>query len=103
MLKDLEDASARGHASQRDATVHALGERHEPVAIAVDQLAVRFGGQWTAKAGGAVAYDVEQVDAHMRRRLIDILVDVALGSGQAKVWTCDLTHGYISINGDYRS
>jgi glutamate N-acetyltransferase/amino-acid N-acetyltransferase len=39
----------------------------------------------------------------MRGQLIDILVDVGLGSGQAKVWTCDLTHGYITINGDYRS
>ncbi|WP_395778492.1 bifunctional glutamate N-acetyltransferase/amino-acid acetyltransferase ArgJ [Aquidulcibacter sp.] len=81
--------------------VMAVGKAGEP--IAVDRLAVRFGGQWTARAGGAVAYDATQVDAHMRGRVIDILVDVGLGSGQAKVWTCDLTHGYISINGDYRS
>jgi glutamate N-acetyltransferase/amino-acid N-acetyltransferase len=81
--------------------VMAVGKAGEPIAI--DHLAVRFGGQWTAKAGGAVTYDVDQVDAHMRGQLIDILVDVGLGSGQAKVWTCDLTHGYIRINGDYRS
>jgi glutamate N-acetyltransferase/amino-acid N-acetyltransferase len=81
--------------------VMAVGKAGEPIAI--NQLAVRFGGQWTAKAGGAVAFDVGQVDAHMRGQVIDILVDVGVGKGQAKVWTCDLTHGYISINGDYRS
>ena len=36
-------------------------------------------------------------------REITIGVDLALGSGKATVWTCDLTHGYISINADYRS
>jgi glutamate N-acetyltransferase / amino-acid N-acetyltransferase len=34
---------------------------------------------------------------------IDIGVDLGLGRGRAIVWTCDLTHGYISINADYRS
>lgn len=81
--------------------VMAVGKAGEP--ISVDQLAVRFGGQWTAKAGGAVVYDIAQVDEHMRGQIIDIFVDVGVGKGQAKVWTCDLTHGYISINGDYRS
>lgn len=81
--------------------VMAVGKAGEPIAI--ERLAVRFGGQWTAKAGGAVAYDAALVDAHMKGQVIDILVDVGVGNGEAKVWTCDLTHGYISINGDYRS
>ena len=34
---------------------------------------------------------------------IDIDVDVGVAKGKATVWTCDLTHGYISINADYRS
>jgi glutamate N-acetyltransferase/amino-acid N-acetyltransferase len=34
---------------------------------------------------------------------IDIRVDVGVGRGRARVWTCDLTHGYISINAEYRS
>jgi glutamate N-acetyltransferase/amino-acid N-acetyltransferase len=34
---------------------------------------------------------------------IEIGVDIGLGQGSATVWTCDLTHGYISINADYRS
>ncbi|MEO1020749.1 MAG: bifunctional ornithine acetyltransferase/N-acetylglutamate synthase, partial [Pseudomonadota bacterium] len=32
-----------------------------------------------------------------------IIADVGVGSGEAQVWTCDLTHGYIDINADYRS
>ena len=81
--------------------IMAVGKAGEPIAI--ERLAVRFGGQWTAKAGGAVPYDAALVDAHMKGQLIDILVDVGVGDGRARVWTCDLTHGYISINGDYRS
>lgn len=81
--------------------VMAVGKAGEP--IAVDNMAVRFGGEWTARHGGAVDYDVAQVDAHMKGQEIDILVNVGLGNGRAIVWTCDLTHGYIKINGDYRS
>jgi len=39
----------------------------------------------------------------MKGQSIDIEVDLALGDGNATIWTCDLTHGYISINADYRS
>jgi glutamate N-acetyltransferase/amino-acid N-acetyltransferase len=39
----------------------------------------------------------------MKGQDIVISVDVGIGSGKATVWTCDLTHDYISINGDYRS
>jgi glutamate N-acetyltransferase/amino-acid N-acetyltransferase len=39
----------------------------------------------------------------MAGREIEIAVDVGVGRGQATVWTCDLTHGYIDINADYRS
>jgi glutamate N-acetyltransferase/amino-acid N-acetyltransferase len=39
----------------------------------------------------------------MKNQEITIGVDLGLGQGQARVWTCDLTHGYIDINADYRS
>ena len=32
-----------------------------------------------------------------------IRVDVGVGRGRATVWTCDLTDGYVKINGAYRS
>jgi glutamate N-acetyltransferase / amino-acid N-acetyltransferase len=81
--------------------IMAVGKAGEP--IDMESLSVRFGGVWTAKDGGAIAYDDGPVDAHMKGTTIDILVEVGNGNGSAKVWTCDLTHGYISINGDYRS
>ncbi len=81
--------------------VMAVGKAQEP--IEMRHLAVKFGGVWTAKNGGAIAYDERVIDAHMKGTNIDIFVDVSAGNGRAIVWTCDLTHGYISINGDYRS
>jgi len=69
-----------------------------------DRLAIRIGGIAVAKDGQRVAgYDEAPVAAHMKGRDIDIEVDVGVGRGRATVWTCDLTHGYIDINADYRS
>ena len=48
-------------------------------------------------------YDEAPVAAHLKGREIDVEVDLGLGEGRATVWTCDLTHGYIAINADYRS
>jgi glutamate N-acetyltransferase/amino-acid N-acetyltransferase len=57
-----------------------------------------------AKAGNVVAdYDEAPVVAHMKGQNVGIEVDVGVGSGRARVWTCDLTHGYIDINASYRS
>ena len=69
-----------------------------------DKLQVRIGGVLVARNGGRVPdYDEGPVAAHMKGQEIKIEVDVGLGQGRATVWTCDLTHGYIAINGDYRS
>ena len=48
-------------------------------------------------------YDEAPVAAHLKGEEIDIAVDLGLAEGHATVWTCDLTHGYIAINADYRS
>ena len=48
-------------------------------------------------------YDEAPVAAHLKGDEIEIAVDLKLGEGRATVWTCDLTHGYIAINADYRS
>lgn len=69
-----------------------------------DKLSIRIGGVLIAENGGVVpGYDEAPVAAHMKGQDIDIAVDVGVGSGRATVWTCDLTHGYIDINADYRS
>lgn len=82
--------------------VMAVGKAGEPADR--DRLAIRFGDIWVARDGLAVTdYDETPVTAHLRGQNINIGVDLGLGSGRATVWTCDLTHGYISINADYRS
>ncbi len=69
-----------------------------------DKLSIDIGGHTVAREGVAVdGYDETPVAAHMKTDEIDIQVDVGIASGTATVWTCDLTHGYISINADYRS
>ena len=69
-----------------------------------DRLAISIGGVAVARAGQVVAgYDETPVAAHMKGAEIDIEVDVGVGRGRATVWTCDLTHDYISINADYRT
>ena len=82
--------------------VMAVGKAGEPADR--DKLSVAVGGTWMAREGGVIAgYDETPVVAHMKGREVEITVDLGLGRGKARVWTCDLTHGYIDINGSYRS
>jgi glutamate N-acetyltransferase/amino-acid N-acetyltransferase len=82
--------------------VMAVGKAGEPADR--DRLSIAFGGVWTARNGLPVeGYDEAPVAAHLKGANIDIAVDLGIGEGRATVWTCDLTHGYIAINADYRS
>jgi glutamate N-acetyltransferase/amino-acid N-acetyltransferase len=82
--------------------VMAVGKAGEPADR--DRLSVSVGGVWMAREGGVVpGYDEAPVVAHMKGSEVEIAVDLGLGRGKATVWTCDLTHGYIDINGSYRS
>ena len=69
-----------------------------------DALDIKIGGvQVTMDGLRKPGYDETPVARHMKCQEIDISVDVGVGRGKATVWTCDLTHGYIDINADYRS
>ncbi len=82
--------------------VMAVGKAGEPADR--DRLSVAVGGVWMARDGGVVPdYDETPVVGHMKGREVHIQIDLGLGRGQATAWTCDLTHGYIDINGSYRS
>ena len=82
--------------------VAAVGKSGE--AADRDKLRITIGGIDVARDGGVVpGYDEAPVAEHMKGQNILIEVDVGVGQGRATVWTCDLTHGYISINADYRS
>uniref|UniRef100_UPI0035C7FD37 bifunctional ornithine acetyltransferase/N-acetylglutamate synthase n=1 Tax=Citreimonas sp. TaxID=3036715 RepID=UPI0035C7FD37 len=120
--------SVTGAASDADARQHAMAIANSPlvktaiagedpnwgrIVMAVgksgaaadrDTLTIRFGDTLVAKNGWvSPEYREEDGAAHMKRPEIEIAVDIGLGEGRATVWTCDLTHGYISINADYRS
>ena len=82
--------------------VMAVGKAGEPADR--DKLSIGVGGTWMAKDGAVVpGYDETPVVAHMKGQEIEIAIDIGLGRGKGTVWTCDLTHGYIDINGSYRS
>ena len=122
------EITVTGAASDADAKTHGLSIANSPlvktaiagedpnwgrIVMAVgksgaaadrDALSIRFGDVVVADRGW-VSPDYSEADsaAHMKGDHIRIAVDIGLGTGAATVWTCDLTHGYISINADYRS
>jgi glutamate N-acetyltransferase/amino-acid N-acetyltransferase len=69
-----------------------------------DKLVIKMGGVTIAAKGQQVeGYDEAPVARHLAGRDVRIEVDLGIGKGSARIWTCDLTHGYIDINGSYRS
>lgn len=117
-----------GAASDADARVHALSIANSPlvktaaagedpnwgrIVMAIgksgaaadrDRLTIRFGDILVAEKGWvAETYREEDGAAYMRNPDLLIHTDIGLGDGTSTVWTCDLTHGYITINADYRS
>ena len=85
-------------------TTLASGDLFVTEAADRDRLSIRFGGIEVAREGAVVdGYDEAPVATHLKGREVLVEADLGLGSGRAVVWTCDLTHGYISINADYRS
>ena len=69
-----------------------------------DKLSIAMGGIPITKNGRLIdAYREAPIARHLKEQSVTIEVDVGVGAGKARVWTCDLTHAYISINADYRS
>ena len=82
--------------------VMALGK--SGAAAERDLIKIWLGDILVAEQGWvAASYSEEQGAAYMKNAELVIAVDLGMGSGTATIWTCDLTHDYISINADYRS
>jgi glutamate N-acetyltransferase / amino-acid N-acetyltransferase len=82
--------------------VMAIGKSGEKAVR--DKLKIVIGGVTVARKGMRdPAYKEAEIIPHMKGRSIVIAADVGVGRGKATVWTCDLTHRYIEINGSYRS
>lgn len=122
------EVEVTGAASDADARTHAMAIANSPliktaiagedpnwgrVVMAIgksgaaadrDLLSIRFGDILVAEKGWVSPDYREDLGAtYMKGEELKIGVDLGLGDGRATVWTCDLTHGYISINADYRS
>ena len=82
--------------------VMAVGKAGEPADR--DKLSIFFGDIRVAAEGARdPSYDEASASAYMKKEEILLRVDLGLGRGRARVWTCDLTKAYVEINGDYRS
>ena len=82
--------------------VMAVGKAGEPADR--DRLRIAFGDFVVADNGErSPVYDEAAVSAYMKNEDLELTVGLGLGGGAATVYTCDLTHGYIDINGSYRS
>ena len=82
--------------------IMAIGK--SPVNIKQDLLSIKICGEKITKNGSLVKnYNEKVVATKMKSKEISIVVDLGIGNMEATVWTCDLTHDYISINADYRS
>jgi len=82
--------------------VMAVGKAGE--AANRDRLSIWFGNILVAHNGErAASYEESAVAQYMKQAEITLRVDVGVGKGRATIWTCDLTHGYIDINADYRT
>ena len=69
-----------------------------------ERLSIWLGGERAAREGVAdPAFDEPAAARHMKGQEVELAVEIGAGPGTATVWTCDLTHGYIEINADYRS
>ncbi|MDO6799794.1 bifunctional glutamate N-acetyltransferase/amino-acid acetyltransferase ArgJ [Shimia thalassica] len=122
------EISVSGAATDADARTHALAIANSPlvktavagedpnwgrIVMAIgksgaaadrDLLSIKFGDILVAENGWVCkSYNEDDGASYMKQQDLNINVDIGLGTGQSTVWTCDLTHGYITINADYRS
>jgi glutamate N-acetyltransferase/amino-acid N-acetyltransferase len=82
--------------------VMAVGKSGEPADR--DRLKIAFGGHVVAEKGArASGYDENRASRAVTGHEVVIAIDIGIGKGAARVWTCDLTERYIRINGSYRS
>jgi glutamate N-acetyltransferase/amino-acid N-acetyltransferase len=122
------EINVTGAASDADAKTHAMAIANSPlvktaiagedpnwgrIVMAIgksgaaadrDLLTIHFGDVLVAEKGWvAESYSEEAGASYMQAQDLAIHVDLGLGEGRFTAWTCDLTHGYITINADYRS
>jgi glutamate N-acetyltransferase/amino-acid N-acetyltransferase len=65
------------------------------------RVAITFGGVTVCRFGVATSFDPGQAAAMLRGAEVHLTVDLGMGREEATFLTCDLNHGYITINAEY--
>ena len=98
----LVKTAAAGEDPNWGRVVMAIGKSGEPADR--DKISIKFGNILVAEKGWvSPSYTEDAGSAYMKNQNLKISVGLGMGNGTSQVWTCDLTHGYIKINADYRS
>ena len=98
----LVKTAAAGEDPNWGRVVMAIGKSGEPADR--DKISIKFGNILVAEKGWvSPSYTEDAGSTYMKNQNLKISVGLGMGNGTSKVWTCDLTHGYIKINADYRS
>ncbi len=75
--------------------------------VDVDRIDVSFrspaGTVAVCQAGAGIPFSEEKAKLVLSEKEIEILVSLNAGDFSATAWGCDLTYGYVKINGDYRT
>jgi glutamate N-acetyltransferase/amino-acid N-acetyltransferase len=80
----------------------AVGKCFE-CAVDPARLAAEISGVTVFRDGARTDFDEAAVRARLGEDPVDLVVDLGLGSGEARAWGCDLTPGYIAENAAYYS
>ena len=98
----LVKTAAAGEDPNWGRVVMAIGKSGEPADR--DKISIKFGNILVAEKGWvSPSYTEDAGSTYMKNQNLKISVGLGMGNGTSQVWTCDLTHGYIKINADYRS
>ena len=98
----LVKTAAAGEDPNWGRVVMAIGKSGEPADR--DKISIKFGNILVAEKGWvSPSYTEDAGSTYMKNQNLKLSVGLGMGNGTSQVWTCDLTHGYIKINADYRS
>jgi glutamate N-acetyltransferase/amino-acid N-acetyltransferase len=73
------------------------------VAFDPERAAITLAGVPVFRRGRPLAFDEKSVHERMGQQQYSMRVDLGAGRGRARVWTCELSEGYVRINADYRT
>jgi glutamate N-acetyltransferase/amino-acid N-acetyltransferase len=68
-----------------------------------EKTALEFCGVKVLEKGGRTGYQESEVAPRMKEKDVSVRIDLGLGQGAWRYWTCDFSYDYVKINADYRT